>query len=360
VTPPEVVIVGIGESGGPVPDPTASLESLIYEAAKEALADAGVDRDDVDGIVIGASDQTDGRAISSMLTAGPAGAYLNDEINAASSPGHALALGYMQILAGTHRRVLVSSWGKASESENGVQASERLSAEPFFERDGGLSSLAAAAMQAEVHRRESGDAAKAAEAAAALAARNNTTVSAAAVAGSELLASPLRRLEVPAEIDGSFSILLERGDARPDATVALGGVGWRADIGRVGERQLGLLDHLELAAADAYRRAGITDPGGEVDSWYLHDYTPDAEILAYEPFGICAAGEALDLALAGSDAVNPDGGSLRGEAPFGGPLRKVLEAVRRVRAGEASRAVAHMTTGFAGQFQTAAVIERVA
>ncbi|HWB70036.1 MAG TPA: hypothetical protein VG518_08660, partial [Solirubrobacterales bacterium] len=64
-----------------------------------------------------------------------------------------------------------------------------------------------------------------------------------------------------------------------------------------------------------------------------------------------------DLALEGSPKVNPDGGSLRGEAPFGGPLRKVLEGVRAIRGGSAGRAVAHLTTGFAGQFQTVVVLE---
>ncbi len=289
-----------------------------------------------------------------MLTAGPAGAYLNDEINVASSPGHALAQAQMQILAGTHSRVLVSSWGKASESAAGTQAAERLSAEPFFERDSGLSALAAAAMQAQAHRRDAGERAEAA--AHAVAARNRPGVSPEQVAASALLATPLRELEIPTEVDGAFSVLLERdSDA---ATVRLAGIGWRSDVGRVGERRLDRLEHLGLAAADAYGRAGVSDPAAAVDSWHLHDYTPDAEVLAYAPLGICAVDEALELALTGSPAINPGGGSQRGEAPFGGPLRKVLEAVRRLRAGEGSRAVAQMSTGFAGQFQTVAVLEQ--
>jgi acetyl-CoA C-acetyltransferase len=351
-----VRITGIGEAGGSVPDPEASLETTIFAAASAALADAGIGRDEVDGIVLAASDQTDGRAISSMLTSGPAGAYLNDEINAASSPGHALALAWMQVLSGTHRRVLISSWGKASESTYGVQAAERLSAEPFYERDGGASALAAAAIQASVHRAATGDPEKATRAAAALAARNNRAVTADAVAASDYVASPLRRLEVPAEIDGAFSLVLERADLGSPG-VGIGGIGWRSDIGRLGDRSLGRLEHLEHAVADAYGRAGIDDPGGQVDTWYLHDYTPDAEVLAYAPFGVCAAAEALDLALEGSPKVNPDGGSLGGEAPFGGPLRKVLEGVRAIRGGGAGRCVAHLTTGFAGQFQTAVVLE---
>ncbi len=108
-----VAITGVSAVVG---RPEDSLETLIFRGARDALAEAGVERGELDGVVLGASDQTDGRAITSMLTSGPAGAYLNDEINVASSPGHALALGYMQILSGVHERLLVSSWGKSSES----------------------------------------------------------------------------------------------------------------------------------------------------------------------------------------------------------------------------------------------------
>jgi hypothetical protein len=63
--------------------------------------------------------------------------------------------------------------------------------------------------------------------------------------------------------------------------------------------------------------------------------------------------------------VSPEGGSLAGEAPFGGPLRKVTAAVRQLRgqAGAAqvdgaSIAVAQMAGGIAGQFQTVAILDR--
>lgn len=344
-----------------------SLETLIWRAASAALEDAGLTRADLDGVVIAASDQVDGRAISSMLTSGPAGAYLADEINTASSPGHAVALAYMQILSGTHRRLLVSSWGKASETATTVQAAERLSAEPFYERDGGISALAASALQAAAHRGSWADG-DATAAAAAVAARNHRDLDAAAVAASAVMAHPLRELECPPEIDGAYSFVLERAD-REHAGVPLAGVGWSSDSGRVSERDLTRLEHLARAARDAYGRAGVDDPAAQVQVWELHDYSPDAEMLAYAAIGLCAEGESLALAqgaethAGGRTPVNPGGGSVRGEAPFGGPLRKVLNAVRQVRgdAGEGQvdgveRAFAQLTTGFAGQFQTAVVV----
>lgn len=343
-----VTITAIAEAE---PRPGDSLETLVFRGARAALDEAGIDRGDLDGVVLAASDQTDGRAISSMLTSGPAGAYLNDEINVASSPGHALALAYMQIRSGTHRRLLVSSWGKASESPRGREPAERLSAEPFYERDAGISALAAAAFQALCHRNLDE---RRGAAAAQVAARNQGLSDPAAVEASEMLATPLRALEVPSAIDASYSIVLQRGSDA--AGPAIAGIGWCSDSARVADRDLVGLPHLALAARDAYRSAGVQ--ASAIGSFHLHDYTPDAEILSYAPLGICSQGEELALAFEGapSGRINPEGGSVRGEAPFGGPLRKVLEAVRRLRSGDVEHVVAQMTTGFAGQFQTVAIL----
>lgn len=339
-----------------------SLEGIIFRAASGALQDAGIERSDIDGVVIAASDQVDGRAISSMLTSGPAGAYLNEEINVASSPGHALALAYMQIASGTHRRLLVSSWGKASETEGArTEGAERLSAEPFFERDAGLSRIAAAGLQAEVHRRNRRDPDRSDLAAATVAARNHgSAVTVDDVLASPLVATPLRELEWPVETDGAFSLVVERPDRDVERAVEIEGIGWCADSGRIADRDLVGVPHLGLAASAAYRQAGITSPKEEIGAWWLHDYTPDAEILAYPALGLCDLEDALDRALEGWDvdvAINPAGGSVAGEAPFGGSLGKVVAAVRQLQAErEFERVGVQMSTGFAGQFQSVFIL----
>ena len=359
----EVVLTGAGAASGG-PQRAVSLELLIFEAATAALADAGVTRADLDGVVISASDQVDGRAISSMLTGGPAGSYLTEEINLASSPAHALAMAYLQIMSGTHRRLLVSSWGKASESAgSSTQAAERLSAEPFFDRDGGLTALAAAAMQAQAQRSRSP---RAEQAAAVMASHCHGVdvggalrVSPADVAASPLVAHPLRRLEVPTETDGAFSVVVERADRAHDGAVALAGVGWCADSARLSGRDLTGLPHLARAAADAFGRSGATRSG--VSTWELHDYTPDAALLAFEALGACERGQSADFVLDGELdrlRVNAMGGSLAGEPPFGGPLRKVIDAARTLRQIDAGgdSAVAQIASGFAGQFQSVFVL----
>lgn len=346
-----------------------SLEGLIFESARAALADAGAVRSDLDGIVIAASDQVDGRAISSMLTSGPAGAYLNDEINVASSPGHAFALACMQIASGTHRRILISSWGKASESEGGrTEAAERLSTDPFFDRDAGLTRIAAAGLQADVQRRRHSDPERAAEAAATVAARNHRPGrDRDEVLASAPVAAPLRELEWPVETDGAYSILLEAEPRSGQSSVAVEGIGWCADSYRIANRDLVGVPHLGEAAATAYRGAGVADPAAEIDVWELHDYSPDAEIVSYAALGLCPADQALERAVAGwggadAPAVNPSGGAVGGEAPFGGPLRRLVRAAGYLRGGadglqlRNGRVGVQISTGFAGQFQSIFVL----
>ncbi len=368
----QVAILGSASVEGTRDD--VSLEQIIFECARAALADAGIERDDLDGIVLAASDLTDGRAISSMLTSGPAGAYLNDEINIASSPGHAFAQACMQIESGVQRLVLLGSWGKASElAGSASDAAELLTTEPFFERDIGLSPAAALGMQALVYRRDRPDAARAA---ASIAARSHNasripagdpTIEPGDVAESELVADPLRALELAVPTDGAFVLILaasDRADAADRPKVA--GIGWYSEGYRLAERELARAPHLRRAVEAAFAQAGVKSPR-EIDLWELHDMSADAELIAYEAVGLAADGEGPALALSGATGpdgehrVNPLGGALGGEPPFGGPLRKLVRATASLQ-GEAgvpraSRAFVQISTGFAGQFQTAVVLE---
>ena len=372
---PRAYVVGIGDAEG-LPAATTSLEGLIFASAVRALADAGLQRNDLDAIVISAADQTDGRAISSMLTAGPAGAYLNDEINIASSPGHAFAQACMQIESGVHHRVLVASWGKASEIGGyGPEDAERLSLEPYYDRDAGMSRLAALGMQAGLYRQGR---AGVAEAAAAVAVKNHANgsvpgarpVTVEDVAASPLVAEPLRALEVVRWTDGAFAFVLSSEPTRDGRAVAVAGMAWNAEAYRLSDRELDTAPHLRLAAASALLQAGIHDPGTGIDVWELADESADAELIAYEAVGLCGPGGACELALAGATGreadypVNPLGGAVAGEPPFGGPMRRLVRASRCVR-GEApgirpaSRAFVQIASGFAGQFQSAFVLEEV-
>jgi len=191
------------------------------------------------------------------------------------------------------------------------------------------------------------------------------------VAGAPFLAHPLRADEVVVEVDAAFSIVLSAEDMiSVDDPVYMRGIGWATDGSRISSRDFTALPHLRAAAARAASSSRLA--GFETaDVLQLHDYSADAELLAIEALGLCPDGHAPALASEGAFArhtetpVSPEGGSLAGEAPFGGPLRKVTAAVQQLRgqAGVAqvpgaSVAIAQMAGGIAGQFQTVVVLDR--
>ena len=130
--------------------PDRTLEELIFEAASSVLADAGLAWREVDGVVIAASDLVDGRVISSMVTAPPAGGYMKDLLAVASSAEHAFVLAYLRLAAGLGDTALVAGWSKCSEAP--IPQVERLSLDPFYRRHVGMDGLVAAALQAGAYR----------------------------------------------------------------------------------------------------------------------------------------------------------------------------------------------------------------
>jgi acetyl-CoA C-acetyltransferase len=355
---------------------TDSLEMLVFSTARRALEDAGLSLEDVDGVVTACSDQVDGRAISSMLMSGPSGGHLADEINLASSGAHALVMGFLQVASGHQDVVLVTTWGKASEGE--VSNVEHLTADPYFERDVPISHVAAMGIQSQLYRTSSN---RVAQAASLIAVKNSRNASRNAravnrdevtpdeVGRSAVVAQPLRKLEIAPECDGAYSFVLA-SDARGKSdgrAVPMLGVGWAADQYRLAGRDLVRLPHLTAAARAACAQAEIGEIRKDIDFFELHDCSTDAELLALEAVGLCAPGTAADWmqdeGRSRADSLDPSGGSLSGEAPFAGILRKVVEAVTQLRreAGEnqlntADRALVQMSSGFAGQFQTVIVL----
>src|SRR5690606_35595100 len=123
------------------------LEEMVFAASTEVLARAKVTRDEVGSIVISANDQTDGRVISCMVGAGPAGGVHHDVMMIAASGEHALIYAYLRLLAGEGSTVLVVGWAKPSESVHPDHA-ELVSAEPYVLRNIGMNQTIAAALQA--------------------------------------------------------------------------------------------------------------------------------------------------------------------------------------------------------------------
>lgn len=97
----------------------------------------------------------------------------------------------------------------------------------------------------------------------------------------------------------------------------------------------------EVVVKDAYERAGVGPD--ELDVIELHDASSPAELIYYETLGLCPKGEGARFVneghsrLGGKTPVNPSGGLLRKGHPVGATgLAQVHELVTQLR-GEAGR-----------------------
>ena len=83
---------------------------MIYDTLQQALADAGIAIEDVDGIVVAGNDELDGRAISIMMASGSVGGVDRDILSTPSAAEHAFVLGALRIASGQFANQLVVAW----------------------------------------------------------------------------------------------------------------------------------------------------------------------------------------------------------------------------------------------------------
>jgi len=352
---PDLAIAGVAQSRYYLHGTSARLEEMIFDTTAAALADAGLTRDEVDSIVIAASDAVDGRCISSMLCAHAAGAYLKDEIKAAGDGAFALIVAALRILTGEFHTSLVVAWSKPSESRK--HGSAPYNAEPFFHRPFGLNHVTATALMASAYqKRVMGTGQSTADIVAHHTSNgcSNPLLDGAApltvaqVRDSRPVAWPLRELEMAPPADGACALVLTRVERARDLRhrpVYVRGMGWCADSYYLGQRDLCRFAALENASSRAFAMAGAGLDS--VDVAEIYDGTAWHALLALDALG-----------LAGNTrcAINPSGGCLSAYPLVAAGLVRVVEAYLQVagRAGErqvsnARIALAHGATGLAAQ-----------
>jgi acetyl-CoA C-acetyltransferase len=106
---------------------------------------------------------------------------------------------------------------------------------------------------------------------------------------------------------------------------------------------------LPQVAREAYRMAGVQDPGRELDVVEVHDAS-SAQTLLWR--------EGLGLAEAGGPALNPSGGAMSAQPGFATGLVRVAEVFERLARGEGKTGLAHGMTGFVGQAHCAWILRK--
>lgn len=360
-----VYVLGVAMHPASRSERSLRLEEMVYRTSRAALADAGVTRRCVDSVTLGACDELDGRPISSMLLAAPAGGYQLDEIKVTDSGATALCLGVARVLAGESDLALVASWCKSSKTS--VDAVMNFRGEPFFTRPFGITGTVANALFAQSVADEFGipdeEITRRVVAAYDRAAPNDrgvrpTTPTAAQIEASEFEAIPLRAGHIAPATDGAVSIILaserfisRKADLQPLARVA--GLGWTTDSYRLGKERLRKLASARAAWEAALRQAELGG-AGDLDAVELETPTAYHEAAYQRVFGIEE-----------STALSPSGGTFAQNPIFCAGLVGAAEAVLQVagRAGAVQRygvrrAAAHSCHGYAQQGNVVFVFDR--
>ena len=342
------------------------LEELVFDTAFAALADAGVSRAQIDHVTIAGCDELDGRSISSMLLAAPAGAQLRDEMKCTDSGLTGLCLEAMRLESGIFDLGLLVSWSKPSTAP--LEDVMRMRCEPFYTRPVGLNMAITDGLFAQAAGAKYGfdefDADEAVLDGYRRAHRNPRGMGHAVpgvehVATSPYVAAPLRQAHQAPITDGGVAMVVASGAwlkrnprARPLAQVT--GIGWRNEEYDLGADRLAGLNGFTNALNDALRMADLKNAAGldliELDSQTgFHDLAFRAALNGHAPKDISTSG--------GAFAQNPY---------FCTGLINAAEAVLQLadKAGPIQipgikRAAAHGSHGFASQGNVAVVLERV-
>jgi acetyl-CoA acetyltransferase len=146
----KVAVIGVGSSFIGSNRSDVSLQEMIFEGTTRVLADAGIARIDLDGVILSASDLVDGRGIASMASAAAAGAYMKHETRTSNDGLYAVALAALEIWSGRSRTTLVMSWNKMSEVKWDMATPAMF--EPFYERPIAMDDSVAQGLAANAYR----------------------------------------------------------------------------------------------------------------------------------------------------------------------------------------------------------------
>jgi acetyl-CoA C-acetyltransferase len=356
----------------------ANEGELVYEAVKQVLQETGLkfaqDGSGIDATVTCSQDFLDGRTISSCNVMSYIGAHHSDEDKVAEDSLNAVYTAFARVLSGHQDVVLVATHCKESQAD--LRGVENAGTDPAFLRVLGLDFLGAAALQARRYMYKYGIApqqcAKVVVKNRGNAGRNPLAqetcgVTVEDVLGSQILASPIRQLDMKPVSDGACAVILateKKAKKLCQKPIWIKGVSNCYETNYLGDRDLADCDALVAAAKKAYKMAGISDPAKQISLAEISEEYSYQELLWMEGLGFCGRGKAGGMIdsgvtqMGGQIPVNPSGGMLSGNPTVVAGMTRIAEAVLQLRgeAGErqvpgASVALAHGVTGMCGQLQ---------
>jgi acetyl-CoA C-acetyltransferase len=346
-----VGVAGVGWSGFSPTTAGISYKELMFEAARQAYADAGVDpRSEIDSFVCCSEDIEEGTSIFDEYVPDQLGAVQRPVQTVASDGLFGVATAVMLIRSGIASTVAVESHSKASDVVS-LGRVDRFAMDPVLNRPLGMSATALAGLEMRRWLHVSG---RTEDECAEVAARNrdhareNPRASYANTKDPTPLFDPLTKEQTAESADGCVVLVLTDEEKAPADAVFIDGVGWSQDAPSVESRQWDRAAAADRAARAAYERAGITSSDvdlAEVDDSYAYKQLQHLEALGLE---------SLD-----PGRVNLSGGALgEGYLREANGLARALACIERLRAGDARVGVAQSWRGVPSTSAAVAVMRR--
>ena len=370
-------IAGVAESAlGRTPDRT--VFSLQMEAAIAALADAGMDRSEIDGLMVSGFPYTERQvpAVAEYLGIEP---LWSDGTNFGGSGFEAaVERAGAAITSGLCGAVLIT-YGSTQYSSRtrGLSARAPEYQYQFEVPFGPLIPISGYALAATRHMHLYGttseqlaEVAVAARAWAALnpkAARRTPPLTVSDVVNAPFVSSPLHGLDCCLVTDGGGAVIVtsaERAKALPKPVVYVLGTGTALTHEAISSMPDLTVTAAKRSGALAFERAGLRP--SDVDVAQLYDSFTITVLLSLEDLGFCEKGEAGPfvsggrIAPGGSFPLNTSGGGLSYTHPGMFGIFLLIEAVRQLRGecGERQvpRARVALAHGTGGQLSTASTV----
>jgi len=355
------------------------IREIVFKLVKQLMDRVGIDRSKIDTMVSSSSDYWQGISCSNSYYYDAAGANQKSGSKTPEDSALAFIYGFMRILSGEYKTVLVVSITKCSEVPS-AHTLTNLIADPFFQRPIGLNEVVAAGLQAKEYMDRYG---LTEEQLASVVIKNlgnaqknpyahrSGKFSTNDILSSPMMVYPLREMDVASTSDGACAILLateEIARSLTDTPVFVEGVGWSVNSTFLGDQNL-LNGTLPKAAEMAYRMAGVEDPLREIDVAEICDTTSFNEILWLEQLGFCLPGEGGRLivdgvtAIDGKFPVNPSGGLMGANPYVARGLIRIAEATLQLKGkagnhqvANVNKALAHSVHGLGGQLHSVIIL----
>jgi acetyl-CoA C-acetyltransferase len=359
----KVAIVGVAQTKYEAEKIDLTYMELVFEVVKKLHDQLGITNEDVGSVITGSNDFNDGRTIANMAIQDAVGSIGKSESRVSGDGAFAYVYAAMRILSGEYDTVMVVSHCKCSEVNQYLVNNTIF--DPYFQRHLGLDQISSAGLMANMYMTKYG---VSGEQAAKVVVKNRKNalnnpfahlqkeVSLDEVLKSPMMAYPLRQLDFPPFSDGAVAMLLTNeklANKYTDNPVWLKGYASCTDAYYLGHRTMTDLIGLELAAKEAYRMAGISDPVKDFDVAEIYDAFSTHELMSYEALGFCNKGEggifidSGETQMNGNIPVNPSGGVLSSNPTMANGLVRVAEVALQLMGKADKRQIADARLGLA-------------